>query len=114
MRRLSRAAEEVADRAAEMGIDPEHLLDFEAARRRPLRRRMAMFFRTYKPVLGAEGVQPLAFGQGCTMRALVILYTARKCGVDGPMDPQRPQRLPPGPARSGATRRHAPCFRLRA
>ena len=51
MRRLSRAAEEVADRAAEMGIDPEHLLDFEAARRRPLRRRMAMFFQTYKPVL---------------------------------------------------------------
>jgi len=51
MRRLSRAAHEVADRAAKIGIDPEHLLDFEAARRRPLKRRMAMFFRTRKPIL---------------------------------------------------------------
>ena len=51
MRRLSRAAEEVAERAAEMGIDPEDLLDFEAARHQPLERRMALFFRTYKPVL---------------------------------------------------------------
>ena len=51
MRRLSRAARAVADRAAEIGIDPEHLLDFEAARRRPLKRRMAMFFRTRKPIL---------------------------------------------------------------
>ena len=51
MRRLSRAAEEVAKRAGELGIDPEHLIDFEAARRRPLKRRMGMFFRTYKPVL---------------------------------------------------------------
>ena len=47
-------------------------------------------------------------------RALLILYTARKCGVDGPMDPQRPQQLPPGPASSGGNRRHAPCVRLRA
>ena len=51
MRRLSRAAREVADRAARIGIDPEHLLDFEAARQRPLKRRMAMFFRTRKPIL---------------------------------------------------------------
>ena len=51
MRRLSRAAREVADRAARIGIDPEPLLDFEAARRRPLKRRMAMFFRTRKPIL---------------------------------------------------------------
>ena len=34
-----------------MGIDAEHLLDFEAARRRPLKRRLAMCFSTYKPVL---------------------------------------------------------------
>ena len=51
MQRLSRAARKVADRAAKIGIDPEHLLDFEAARRRPLKRRMAMFFRTRKPIL---------------------------------------------------------------
>ncbi len=34
-----------------MGIDPEDLLDFEAARNQSLERRMAMFFRTCKPVM---------------------------------------------------------------
>ena len=35
-----------------MGIEPEHLLDFEAARRWPFERQMHYaFFRTYKPVL---------------------------------------------------------------
>ena len=51
MLKRSRAAEAVAARAAEMGIDPEHLLDFEAARRRPLARRLGMCFKTYKSVL---------------------------------------------------------------
>ena len=51
MQSRSRAAEKAADRAAELGIAPEHLIDFEAGRRRPLKRRMAMFFRTHKPVL---------------------------------------------------------------
>ena len=51
MARRSRAVEEVAARAAEIGIDPENLLAFEAARRRPLARRLGMFFKTYKPVL---------------------------------------------------------------
>ena len=43
-----------------MGIDPEHLLDFEAARRRPLKRRMGMFFRTYKPGSGKMERDPVA------------------------------------------------------
>ena len=35
-----------------MGIDPEHLLDFEAARRQPFEQRMHYaFIRTCKPVL---------------------------------------------------------------
>ena len=37
-----------------MGIDPENLADFEAARRRPLSQRMRMFVRTYKPVMDDE------------------------------------------------------------
>ena len=51
MAKLSTAAQAVAARAAKMGIEPEDLLDFEAARNQPLERRMAMFFRTYKPVM---------------------------------------------------------------
>ena len=51
MGRRSRAADNVAARAAEMGIDPEHLLDFEAARRRTLTERLAIGVRTHKPVM---------------------------------------------------------------
>lgn len=52
MLKRSAAAEAVAPRAAGMGIDPDHLLDFEAARRRPFKERMqTAFIRTYKPVL---------------------------------------------------------------
>ncbi len=41
----------IEERARAIGIDPENLADFEAARRRPLSQRMGMFFRTYKPVM---------------------------------------------------------------
>ena len=51
MKSRSRAVEEAADRAARMGIAPEHLIDFEAARKRRLERRMGMCFKTYKPVV---------------------------------------------------------------
>ena len=44
-------AKRIAERARAIGIDPENLADFEAARRRPLSQRMGMFFRTYKPVM---------------------------------------------------------------
>ena len=38
-------------RTRALGIDPQNLADFEAARRRPLSQRMRMFVRTYKPVM---------------------------------------------------------------
>ncbi len=41
----------LAARARALGIDPQNLADFEAARGRPLSQRMGMFFRTYKPVM---------------------------------------------------------------
>ena len=44
MGRESDAAKMVAPRAVAMGIDPEHLLDFEAARRRPFVQRMRWAF----------------------------------------------------------------------
>ena len=46
----SRAAEEVATRAAEMGIEPESLLAFESARRRRFEQHLELAcIRTYKP-----------------------------------------------------------------
>ena len=50
--KMSRAAEAVAGRAAEMGIEPESLLDFEAARRRAFEQHLQLAcIRTYKPVI---------------------------------------------------------------
>ena len=46
------AMEAAAERARELGIEPEHLVDFEAADRRSFENRIAYsFIRTYKPVL---------------------------------------------------------------
>ena len=48
---MAKRVTELEQRARAMGIDPENLADFEAARRRPLSQRMRMFVRTYKPVM---------------------------------------------------------------
>ena len=52
---LSRAARAVADEAARMGIDPENLLHFRAARRRRLEQRLGVFVKVQKPVFHDAG-----------------------------------------------------------
>ena len=54
-RRLSRAAEAVAAEAAEMGVDPENLLHFRAARKRTLEQRLGVFVKVRKPVFHDAG-----------------------------------------------------------
>ena len=51
--RLSKTARKYAEKAERMGIDdPEDLMDFEAAQRRPLSEHLRRSrIRTYKPVL---------------------------------------------------------------
>ncbi|MCY4636654.1 MAG: hypothetical protein OXG04_19505 [Acidobacteria bacterium] len=52
---LSRAATAVADEAARIGIDPENLLHFRAARRRTLEQRLGVFVKVQKPVFHDAG-----------------------------------------------------------
>ena len=54
-RLLSRAAKALAADAAGMGIDPENLLHFRAARRRTLEQRLGMFVKVRKPVFHDAG-----------------------------------------------------------
>lgn len=53
-RRLSPQAAALADEAAEIGIDPENLLHFRAARNRSLEQRLGMFVKVHKPVFHDE------------------------------------------------------------
>lgn len=54
-RRMSTAAAAVAAEAAEMGIDPENLLHFRAARKRTLEERIGMFVKVHKPGVDGHG-----------------------------------------------------------
>ena len=63
--KTSRAAQAVAQRAGEMGIDPENLVDFEAARERPFGEHLQLgCMGTYKPVMddgpGVRGFETMA------------------------------------------------------
>ena len=49
-RRWSREAAALADEAATMGVDPENLLHFRAARKRTLDQRLGIFVKVHKPV----------------------------------------------------------------
>ena len=64
--RLSKTARKYAAKAKRMGIDnPEDLMDFEAAQRRPLTEHLQRSrIKTYKPVLGRPALAGLQDDRG--------------------------------------------------
>ena len=92
MDKLSTAARSLAARAAEMGIEPDDLLDFEAARNQSLERRMALFFRTHKP--GMDGTPFRSFDSTAEYRRWCNENTPMWLGYHSEENPKDRETLP--------------------